>query len=58
MKIIGYVLYGLAAIDFISGNFFGIDFTGIWWSPIVLAVIGGWLTNMGDDKETTEDPDN
>ena len=58
MEIIGYICYGLAAIDFIAGNFLGIDFTGVFWSPIALAVIGSFLVNAGSSGEQDEDPDN
>ena len=54
MQNLGYICYGLAAIDFISATFFGIDFTGVWWSALVLAVIGGFLTNSASSEEDTE----
>ena len=42
-----------------SGNFFGIDFTGVWWSPIVLGVVGGFFANVGSSStKDEEDPDN
>ena len=52
MQTIGYICYVLAAIDFISANFLGIDFTGVWWSAIALVVIGGFLTNAGSSEES------
>tara|TARA_B100000959_G_C14662855_1_gene493161 strand:+ start:159 stop:371 length:213 start_codon:yes stop_codon:yes gene_type:complete len=58
MEIIGYICYVLAAIDFIAGNFLGIDFTGVFWSPIALAIIGSILVNAGSSDEQDEDPDN
>lgn len=36
---IGILLYIAAASDFIAGNFFGCDVTGVSWSPIALAVV-------------------
>ena len=58
MEIIGYICYVLAAIDFIAGNFLGIDFTGVFWSPIALAIIGSILVKAGSSDEQDEDPDN
>jgi len=59
MQNIGYILYVLAAIDFISANFLGVDFTGVWWSAIVLAVVGGFFVNAGSSStEDKEDLDN
>jgi len=60
MKIIGYVFYALAAIDFCSGNFFQIDFTGVWWPPIALGLIGAGLISIGGKNESNDenDPDN
>ena len=46
MKILGYICYALAAIDLISYYIFSIDFTGMWWSPIALAILGSILTNI------------
>ncbi len=59
MQIIGYILYVLAAIDFISANFLGVDFTVVWWSAIVLAVVGGFFVKAGSSStEDKEDLDN
>jgi len=58
MKIIGYVFYGLAAIDITSVYLLGIDFTGVFWSPIVLMIIGGFLVKAGSSDEQDKDPDN
>ena len=54
MEIIGYICYVLAAIDFIAGNFLGIDFTGVFWSPIALAILGSILVNAGSSDEQDE----
>jgi hypothetical protein len=60
MKIIGYVCYALAAIDFIAGNFFQIDLTGVWWSPIALGGIGAIVLSIAEKNEGSDenDPDN
>jgi hypothetical protein len=50
MQIIGYVFYVLAAIDVISIYILEVDFTGVWWSPLVLSVIGGFLVKQGKGK--------
>lgn len=39
LKIIGYIFYLIGLIDF-CGMFFGYDFTGVSWSPIVFGCIG------------------
>jgi len=53
MQIIGYILIGLGALDFILGNFAQINLTGFMgtassFSPIILIVVGGLLTRVGD----------
>ncbi len=59
MKIVGYVCYVLAAIDFITGNFLGMDLTGVFWSPIALGIVGTVFVNIGSSsEETEEDSDN
>jgi|TARA_B100000900_G_C20134415_1_gene535347 hypothetical protein len=52
MQIIGYILIGLGALDFILGNFANINLTGFLgaassFTPIVLIVVGGLLTQTG-----------
>ena len=47
LAVIGGVLMLLGVIDFVSGNFMGIDFTGVSWSPIVFGTIGGFLFRIG-----------
>jgi len=53
MQIIGYMLIGLGALDFILGNFAQINLTGFMgaasgFSPIILIVVGGLLTRVGN----------
>ena len=50
MKITGYICYGFGALDFILGNFLEIDITGLWWSPIVLFIIGSFIIKMADPE--------
>lgn len=38
--IISWVFYLIGFADFLLGNFFKIDFTGVWWSPLVFGGIG------------------
>ena len=53
-KDLSNILYGLAVIDFISATFFGVDFTGVWWSPLVLIVMGGLLGKQDSDDSKHE----
>ena len=53
MKIVGYVLIALGAIDFLLGNFGNVNLTGFMgaassFSPIILIVLGGLLTRVGN----------
>ena len=54
MQILGYILIGLGALDFLLGNFGGINLTRFMgplssFSPIILIVVGGLLTRV-DNK--------
>ena len=53
MQIIGYILIALGAIDFLLGSFGNINLTGFMgpvssFSPIILIVVGGLLTRVGN----------
>ena len=53
VQIIGYILIALGVIDFLLGNFGNINLTGFLgsassFSPIILIVVGGILTRVGD----------
>ena len=53
MQIIGYILIALGIIDFLLGNFGNINLTGFMgpvssFSPIILIVVGGLLTRVGN----------
>ena len=53
MQIVGYILIVLGAIDFLLGNFGNINLTGFLgpassFSPIILIVVGGLLTRVGN----------
>ena len=53
MQILGYILIGLGVIDFLLGNFGGINLTGFLGSlssftPFVLIVVGGLLSRAGN----------
>ena len=53
MQIIGYILIALGAIDLLLGNFGNINLTGFMgpvssFSPIILIVVGGLLTRVGN----------
>jgi len=53
-RIIGWAFYVIAALDFILGNLFGVDFTGVWWSPILFGAIGYIIGRFGGkDKGIT-----
>ena len=53
MQILGFILIGLGVIDFLLGNFGGMNLTGFMgslssFSPIILIVVGGLLTRAGN----------
>ena len=53
MKILGYILMVLGAADFLLGNFGNVNLTGFMgpassFSPIILIVVGGLLTRVGN----------
>ena len=53
MQIIGYILIALGILDFLLGNFGNINLTGFMgpvssFSPIILIVVGGLLTRVGN----------
>ena len=53
MQIIGYILIALGVIDFLLGNFGNVNLTGFLgpvssFSPIILIVVGGLLTRVGN----------
>ena len=53
MQIIGYILIGLGALDFILGNFAGINLTYFLgaassFAPIALVLVGGAIMKMSD----------
>ena len=53
MQVFGYILIALGAADFLLGNFGGVNLTGFLgpvssFSPIILIVIGGLLTRVGN----------
>ena len=52
MQILGYILIALGAADFLLGNFGNINLTAFMgqlstFSPIILIVVGGLLTQVG-----------
>ena len=53
MQILGYILVALGVVDFLLGNFGGVNLTGFLgpvssFSPIILIVVGGLLTRAGN----------
>ena len=53
MQILGYILIALGILDFLLGNFANINLTGFMgaassFSPIILIVVGGLLTRVGN----------
>ena len=53
MQIGGYILIAPGAVDFLLGNFGNINLTGFMgpvssFSPIILIVVGGLLTRVGN----------
>ena len=52
-KIIGGLIMGLGALDFILGNFAGINLTYFLgkassYAPIILILVGGGIMGLGD----------
>lgn len=41
LLVLSFVFYIAAVVDYVSGNFFDCDLTGVYWSPLVLGGIGG-----------------
>lgn len=52
LQIIGYIFYLIGLIDF-CGMFFGYDFTGVSWSPVVFGCIG-YICEYFADKNSTD----
>lgn len=53
LKILSYLCYIFAALDFGLFYIFDIDITGVSWSPYVVGLVGaglGWLGNKGEDN--------
>ena len=46
---IGFIFYGIAIADFL-GMFFGYDFTGKSWTPLLFGGIGYVLTSIGENS--------
>tara|TARA_Y100001968_G_C19427794_1_gene755323 strand:- start:960 stop:1115 length:156 start_codon:yes stop_codon:yes gene_type:complete len=49
LNFIGYIFYGIALADLL-GMFFGYDFTGQWWTPILFSAIGKGFESLGGEK--------
>ena len=47
LNFIGYVFYGIAVADFL-GMFFGYDFTGQSWTPVLFGAIGAGCQSLGN----------
>ena len=48
MNKIGFLCYALAAIDLFLTYILDIDYTGVWWSPLVIGLIGAFLLRNVD----------
>ena len=46
LQFVGVVFYILAIIDLAANNLFGVDFTGVTWSPIALSAVGVVLQSI------------
>lgn len=59
LTILGWLCILFAAADFIFGNFFDIDFTGMRYSPVVAGAIGAgllsWSEKMAAKKKEEEE---
>ena len=49
LTFVGYMFYGIAIADFL-GMFFGYDFTGQSWTPILFGGIGQVLIAIEEQK--------
>ncbi|MDU1893031.1 MAG: hypothetical protein E6767_20335 [Dysgonomonas sp.] len=58
LKVISYLLYGFAILDFALGNFLGVDITGVSWSPIAAGGLASLLLWAGGNGEEEESYDN
>tara|TARA_B100001013_G_C24312595_1_gene325365 strand:- start:3 stop:182 length:180 start_codon:yes stop_codon:yes gene_type:complete len=59
MQIIGYIFYVIGILDWVLGNFAGMDFTGVWWSPLAFGAIGAIFERIGaSQSSSSEDSDN
>ena len=47
LNFIGYIFYGIGIADFL-GMFFGYDFTGQFWTPIMFGAIGAGFQSFGN----------
>ncbi len=57
LSIIGGIFYIVAIADF-AGMFFGYDFTGYSWTPILFGVIGQVLIGLDSKKDDQQEGDN
>ncbi|MCR5413401.1 MAG: hypothetical protein K6F50_01575 [Kiritimatiellae bacterium] len=48
LNLLAFVCYGAALVDFVAGNFFRVDFTGVSWSPIALGLVGALFSYIAD----------
>ena len=55
MKLLGYIVIGFGIVDFVLGNFAGIDLTGVFWSPIAAGFLGSWLISLEEKAEVEID---
>jgi len=46
LNFIGYIFYGVGIADFL-GMFFGYDFTGQFWTPILFGALGAGCQSFG-----------
>lgn len=56
MKLLSNLCYLFAAADAALANFFEVDITGVWWSPIAACFVGWVLAKFaGEEEEVVEE---
>ncbi|MCL0055328.1 hypothetical protein M1N56_05600 [Dehalococcoidia bacterium] len=55
LQLFGVLLIVLGFVDFFAANLFGIDFTGVVWSPFGLGIGGAILSWIGGKMAPDDD---
>lgn len=55
LRILSYLCYIFAVLDFGLFYLFDIDITGVSWSPYVAGIVGAGLGWLGGERDEVED---